>query len=87
MRHTRNSDAGSGCLVVLFPLIVVLGIVGSVLEVIAENIGIILIVVAVVGAIVGIAVAINSASKKREAEEAEKQKNLAIVNASEINTL
>lgn len=83
MRHTRNSDAGSGCLVVLFPLIVVLGIVGSVLEVIAENIGIILIVVAVVGAIVGIAVAINSASKKREAEEAEKQKNLAIVNASE----
>ena len=83
MSRKRNSGSDSGCLVVLFPLILVLGIIGSVLEVIAENIGIILIVAAIIGTIVGIVVAINSASKKREVEEAERQKNLAIVNASE----
>lgn len=83
MSRKRSSGGDSGCLVALFPLILVLGIIGTVLEFIAENIGIILIVLAVVGAIIGIAVAINNATKKKEAEEAEKQRNLAIVNAPE----
>ena len=83
MSRKRSSGSDSGCLVALFPLIIVLGIIGTVLEFIAENIGIILIVLAVVGAIIGIVVAINNATKKKEAEEAEKQRNLAIVNAPE----
>lgn len=83
MSRKRSSSGDSGCLVALFPLILVLGIIGTVLEFIAENIGIILIVLAVVGAIIGIVVAINNATKKKEAEEAEKQKNLAIINAPE----
>ena len=83
MSRKRSSGSDSGCLVALFPLILVLGIIGTVLEFIAENIGVILIVLAVVGAIIGIVVAINNATKKKEAEEAEKQKNLAIINASE----
>ena len=83
MSRKRSSSSDSGCLVALFPLILVLGIIGTVLEFIAENIGIILIVLAVVGAITGIVVAINNATKKKEAEEAEKQKNLAIINAPE----
>lgn len=83
MSRKRSSSSDSGCLVALFPLILVLGIIGTVLEFIAENIGIILIVLAVVGAIIGIVVAINNATKKKEAEEAEKQRNLAIINAPE----
>lgn len=83
MSRKRSSSGDSGCLVALFPLILVLGIIGTVLEFIAENIGIILIVLAVVGAIIGIVVAINNATKKKEAEEAEKQRNLAIINAPE----
>lgn len=83
MSRKRSSGSDSGCLVALFPLIIVLGIIGTVLEFIAENIGIILIVLAVVGAIIGIVVAINNATKKKEAEEAEKQRNLAIINAPE----
>lgn len=83
MSRKRSSSGDSGCLVALFPLILLLGIIGTVLEFIAENIGIILIVLAVVGAIIGIVVAINNATKKKEAEEAEKQKNLAIINAPE----
>lgn len=83
MSRKRSSSSDSGCLVALFPLILVLGIIGTVLEFIAENIGIILIVLAVVGAIIGIVVAINNATKKKEAEEAEKQRNLAIINAHE----
>lgn len=83
MSRKRSSGGNSGCLVALLPLILVLGIIVTVLEFIAENIGIILIVLAVVGAIIGIAVAINNATKKKEAEEAEKQRNLAIVNAPE----
>ena len=83
MSRKRSSSGDSGCLVALFPLILVLGIIGTVLEFIAENIGILLIVLAVVGAIIGIVVAINNATKKKEAEEAEKQKNLAIINAPE----
>lgn len=83
MSRKRSSGSDSGCLVALFPLIIVLGIIGTVLKFIAENIGIILIVLAVVGAIIGIVVAINNATKKKEAEEAEKQRNLAIVNAPE----
>lgn len=83
MSRKRSSSSDSGCLVALFPLILVLGIIGTVLEFIAENIGIILIVLAVVGAIIGIVVAINNAAKKKEAEEAEKQRNLAIINAPE----
>lgn len=83
MSRKRSSGSDSGCLVALFPLILVLGIIGTVLEFIAENIGIILIVLAVVGAIIGIVVAINNATKKKEAEEAEKQRNLAIINAPE----
>lgn len=83
MSRKRSSSSDSGCLVALFPLLLVLGIIGAVLEFIAENIGIILIVLAVVGAIIGIVVAINNATKKKEAEEAEKQRNLAIINAPE----
>lgn len=83
MSRKRSSSSDSGCLVALFPLILVLGIIGTVLEFIAENIGIILIVLAVVGTIIGIVVAINNATKKKEAEEAEKQRNLAIINAPE----
>lgn len=83
MSRKRSSSSDSGCLVALFPLILVLGIIGAVLEFIAENIGTILIVLAVVGAIIGIVVAINNATKKKEAEEAEKQRNLAIINAPE----
>lgn len=83
MSRKRSSSSDSGCLVALFPLILVLGIIGTVLEFVAENIGIILIVLAVVGAIIGIVVAINNATKKKEAEEAEKQRNLAIINAPE----
>ena len=83
MSRKRSSSSDSGCLVALFPLILVLGIIGTVLEFIAENIGIILFVLAVVGAIIGIVVAINNATKKKEAEEAEKQRNLAIINAPE----
>ena len=83
MSRKRSSSGDSACLVALFPLILVLGIIGTVLEFIAENIGIILIVLAVVGAIIGIVVAINNATKKKEAEEAEKQRNLAIINAPE----
>ena len=83
MSRKRSSSGDSGCLVALFPLILVLGIIGTVLEFIAENIGIILIVLAVVCAIIGIVVAINNATKKKEAEEAEKQKNLAIINTPE----
>lgn len=83
MSRKRSSSGDSGCLVALFPLILVLGIIGTVLEFIVENIGIILIVLAVVGAIIGIVVAINNATKKKEAEEAEKQRNLAIINAPE----
>ena len=83
MSRKRSSSGDSGCLVALFPLILVLGIIGTVLEFIAENIGIILIVLAVVGAIIGIVVAINNATKKKEAEEAEKQRNRAIINAPE----
>jgi len=83
LSRKRSSSGDSGCLVALFPLILVLGIIGTVLEFIAENIGIILIVLAVVGAIIGIVVAINNATKKKEAEEAEKQRNLAIINAPE----
>lgn len=83
MSRKRSSSGDSGCLVALFPLILVLGIIGTVLEFIAENIGIILIVLAVVCAIIGIVVAINNATKKKEAEEAEKQRNLAIINAPE----
>ena len=83
MSRKRSSSGDSGCLVALFPLILVLGIIGTVLEFIAENIGIILIVLAVVGAIIGIVVAINNATKKKEGEEAEKQRNLAIINAPE----
>lgn len=79
MSRKRSSSGDSGCLVALFPLILVLGIIGTVLEFIAENIGISLIVLAVVGAVV----AINNATKKKEAEEAEKQRNLAIINAPE----
>ena len=83
MSRKRSSSSDSGCLVALFPLILVPVIIGTVLEFIAENIGIILIVLAVVGAIIGIVVAINNATKKKEAEEAEKQRNLAIINAPE----
>ena len=75
MSRKRSSGGDSGCLVALFPLILVLGIIGTVLEFIAENIGIILIVLAVVGAIIGIAVAINNATKKKKLK---KQKNKGI---------
>lgn len=39
MSRKRSSSSDSGCLVALFPLILVLGIIGAVLEFIAENIG------------------------------------------------
>ena len=74
----KNGGGDSGWLVIL-----VLSIIGIIFKVIAENIGITLIVMAVVGTTIGIAIAIDRGSKKRKAEELERQKNLAIVNASE----
>lgn len=48
-----------------------------------KNSGIIFVIIAVAGGIIGIVALINSASKEGAAEEAEKQKNLAIANAPE----
>ena len=78
MGRKKNGGGDSGWLVIL-----VLSIIGIIFKVIAENIGITLIVMAVVGTTIGIAIAIDRGSKKRKAEELERQKNLAIVNASE----
>lgn len=83
MSRRRNNSSGNGCMVALFPFLLVIGIIGVVLEFIVENIGIILVALAVVGGVVGVVVAINNATKKREAEEAERQRNIAIVNAAE----
>lgn len=82
-RRRNSSQSDSGCLVALFPIIMVLGIVGAVLQFIAENIGAVFIVLLVVGAVVGIVIAVNSASKKRQEAEAERQRNVDIVNAPE----
>lgn len=82
-KRSSSSSGNDGCLVALSPIIIVLGLIGGLLQFIAENIGIILIVAAVVGVIVAIVVAINNATKNKEQAEAEKQKNLAIVNAAE----
>lgn len=82
-RRSSRSSGDDGCMVALFPVLIVLGLIIGIFQFIFENIGIILIVVAAVGAIVGIVVAINNATKKKEQAEAEKQKNLAIVNAPE----
>lgn len=84
MSRRKSSKSGNdGCMVALFPFLIVLGAIASVFQWLFENIGIVLIVVAIVGGVVGIVIAISDASKKKEAEEAEKQKNLAIVNGTE----
>lgn len=82
-KRTVSSSGNDGCLVALFPFLMVIGLIGSVIQVIAENFGVVLIILVVVGVIAGIAATINSANKKAEEEKAEKEKNLAVVNAPE----
>ena len=52
MSRRRSSSGNDGCMVALFPVLIVLGLIVGIFQFIFENIGIILIVVAVVGAIV-----------------------------------
>lgn len=82
-RRSSSKSGNDGCLVALFPFLIVGGIILAAFKWVAENIGIVLIAVAIVGAVVGIVFAINSASKSHEAKEVEKQKNLAVVNSPE----
>lgn len=82
-RKTVSSSGNDGCMVALFPLFLVVGLIGSVIQAIAENFGIVLIILVVVGAVAGIVAAINGATKKSEAAKAEKERNLAIINETE----
>ena len=81
--RSRRRDGNDGCLVSLFPLLIVLGIILGIIQFIAENIGIILIVVAIIGATIWLIVANHNSNKEKEKAEAEKQNNIAAINASE----
>ena len=79
----RKNDFVEGCVGQLWPLFIIFAPIIYLLNFLLENIGIVLIVVLIVGAIIAIVAAANSAAKKRAAVEAERQRNLNIVNASE----
>ena len=79
----RKNDFVEGCVGQLWPLFIIFAPIIYLLNFLLENIGIVLIVALIVGAIIAIVVAANSAAKKRAAAEAERQRNLNIVNATE----
>lgn len=80
----RKDDFVDGCLAHSWPLLIIFAPVIYVLNFILENIGVVLIIAAVIGCIALVVSAVSSATKKREAEEAERQRNLSIVNAPEV---
>ena len=79
----RKNDFVEGCVGQLWPLFIIFAPIIYLLHFLLENIGIVLIVALIVGAIIAIVVPANSAAKKRAAAEAERQRNLNIVNAPE----
>lgn len=83
----RKDDFVDGCLAHSWPLLIIFAPVIYVLNFILENIGVVLIIAVIVGIIALIVSAASSATKKREAEEAERQRNLSIVNAPEMKPM
>lgn len=75
-----SAQVDNGCLVALLPFLLILGVIGTILEYIWA----ILIVAVIVGAVIAILVAIANASNKKAAAEAERQKNLAFLEAPEV---
>ena len=80
----RKDDFVDGCLAHSWPLLIIFAPVIYVLNFLLENIGVVLVIAAIIGCIALVVSAVSSAAKKREAEEAERQRNLSIVNAPEV---
>lgn len=80
----RKNDFVDGCVGQLWPLFIIFAPVIYLLNFVLENVGIVLIAALILGAIIAIVVAITSAVKNQKAAEAERQRNLSIVNAPEV---
>lgn len=79
----RKSSSSDGCLMYIIPLCIIFAPILWVLKILSENLVAILIAVFVIGLIIALIVIIKKVADKNAAIEAERQRNLAIVNSSE----
>ena len=79
----RKNSSSDGCLMYIIPLCIIFAPILWVLKILSENLVAILIAVFVIGLIIALIVIIKKVADKNAAIEAERQRNLAIVNSSE----